>query len=272
MGLLRRPTTGEIVEDGRLGRPCGPGALRAQLEKTSLRLRRHSHISDISPVATYRDLMERDANFLEAIIVGNDPWWFGVPGRCLHPSSGDRRRRQYGIRSPLHSHGRPPGPPCGGRSALGLVPQLAGWRARPLAAGPQPQVLVGVLAAWAARVVMDRTQLPPSVEDDPGEVTGSPRPELLWTKLVAPAPRAGLASPGRPPVAAPIQLAGQAVPGRCAGRVGQDDPARPMAGRGRWRPGGLGVAGGARQRPHPVLELSGGGVADRRAGGGHRGP
>jgi LuxR family maltose regulon positive regulatory protein len=39
---------------------------------------------------------------------------------------------------------------------------------------------------------MDRTQLPPSVEDDPGDVTGSPRPELLWTKLVAPAPRPGL--------------------------------------------------------------------------------
>jgi LuxR family transcriptional regulator, maltose regulon positive regulatory protein len=49
-----------------------------------------------------------------------------------------------------------------------------------------------VLAAWAARVVMDRTQLPPPVEDDPGEVTGPPGPELLWTKLVAPAPRAGL--------------------------------------------------------------------------------
>jgi hypothetical protein len=56
MGLLRRPPTGEIVEDGRFSRPCGPGALRAQSEKTSLRLRRHSHISDISPVATYRDL------------------------------------------------------------------------------------------------------------------------------------------------------------------------------------------------------------------------
>jgi LuxR family maltose regulon positive regulatory protein len=53
-------------------------------------------------------------------------------------------------------------------------------------------VLVGVLATWEARVVMDRTQPPPSVEDDPGDVTGSPRPELLWTKLVAPAPRAGL--------------------------------------------------------------------------------
>jgi LuxR family maltose regulon positive regulatory protein len=39
---------------------------------------------------------------------------------------------------------------------------------------------------------MDRTELSPSVEDDPGAVTGSPGPELLWTKLVAPAPRAGL--------------------------------------------------------------------------------
>jgi LuxR family transcriptional regulator, maltose regulon positive regulatory protein len=40
--------------------------------------------------------------------------------------------------------------------------------------------------------VTDRTQLPPSVQDDPGEVTGAPGPELVWTKLVAPAPRAGL--------------------------------------------------------------------------------
>ena len=39
---------------------------------------------------------------------------------------------------------------------------------------------------------MDNPQLASSVEDDPGEVTGSPGPELLWTKLVAPAPRAGL--------------------------------------------------------------------------------
>jgi LuxR family maltose regulon positive regulatory protein len=43
-----------------------------------------------------------------------------------------------------------------------------------------------------ARAVTDRSQLPQSVEDDPGEVTGSPGPELLWTKLVAPAPRPGL--------------------------------------------------------------------------------
>jgi hypothetical protein len=33
MGLLRRPTPGEGVEGGRLGRPCGPGALRAQSQK-----------------------------------------------------------------------------------------------------------------------------------------------------------------------------------------------------------------------------------------------
>jgi LuxR family transcriptional regulator, maltose regulon positive regulatory protein len=39
---------------------------------------------------------------------------------------------------------------------------------------------------------MDRTRLPPSVEDEPGEVAGWPRPELVWAKLVAPAPRAGL--------------------------------------------------------------------------------
>src|SRR5215218_9340996 len=39
---------------------------------------------------------------------------------------------------------------------------------------------------------MERTQIPPSVEDDPGETIGSPGPELVWTKLVAPAPRPGL--------------------------------------------------------------------------------
>jgi LuxR family maltose regulon positive regulatory protein len=39
---------------------------------------------------------------------------------------------------------------------------------------------------------MDRSQLPSWVEDDRGDVAGSPRPELLWTKLVAPAPRPGL--------------------------------------------------------------------------------
>ena len=34
MGLLRRPTPGEITEDGRLARPCGPGArIRAHLRK-----------------------------------------------------------------------------------------------------------------------------------------------------------------------------------------------------------------------------------------------
>jgi hypothetical protein len=44
MGLLRRPTPGEIVEGGRLGRPCGPGALSRAILETSLRLRR-PHVS-----------------------------------------------------------------------------------------------------------------------------------------------------------------------------------------------------------------------------------
>ena len=45
MGLLRRPTPGEIVEDGRFSRPCGPGAHSRASQKTNLRLRRHSDIS-----------------------------------------------------------------------------------------------------------------------------------------------------------------------------------------------------------------------------------
>jgi hypothetical protein len=40
-GLHSRPATSEIVEDGRSGRPCGPGAHSRASEKTSLRLRRH---------------------------------------------------------------------------------------------------------------------------------------------------------------------------------------------------------------------------------------
>jgi LuxR family transcriptional regulator, maltose regulon positive regulatory protein len=53
-------------------------------------------------------------------------------------------------------------------------------------------VLVSVLVALAAGVVMDRTQASPSVEAAPGDAIGSPGPELVWTKLAAPAPRAGL--------------------------------------------------------------------------------
>jgi hypothetical protein len=33
------------MEDGRLGRPCGPGALSRASQKTNLRLRRHSYIA-----------------------------------------------------------------------------------------------------------------------------------------------------------------------------------------------------------------------------------
>jgi hypothetical protein len=37
--------------------------------------------SAIRPVAICRDLRDERLNFLEAIIVWNAPWWFGVPGR-----------------------------------------------------------------------------------------------------------------------------------------------------------------------------------------------
>ena len=52
-------------------------------------------------------------------------------------------------------------------------------------------MLVSVLAL-AAGVVMDRSQVCPSVEAALGDAIGSPDPELVWTKLAAPAPRAGL--------------------------------------------------------------------------------
>jgi hypothetical protein len=42
MGLLRRPTPGEKEEDGRFSRPYRPDALSRVIEKTNLRLRRHS--------------------------------------------------------------------------------------------------------------------------------------------------------------------------------------------------------------------------------------
>jgi hypothetical protein len=95
------------------GRNCGRRtigpALRAgraarAMRETSLRLRRHSifRTSVLLPrTATY---WNETLIFLKAITVGNDPWWFGVAERCLHPSSGDRRR-QHGITSPLHFHG-----------------------------------------------------------------------------------------------------------------------------------------------------------------------
>jgi hypothetical protein len=72
----------------------------------------------------YRDLMERDANFLEAIIVWSDLWWFGVPGRCcIRPAALGEEDSMGSDHHSILMDG-PSSPPCGGRSALGLVPQL----------------------------------------------------------------------------------------------------------------------------------------------------
>jgi hypothetical protein len=45
MGLLRRPTPGEIMEDGRFHGPYGPGAHSRAIPENQPTLRRHSHIS-----------------------------------------------------------------------------------------------------------------------------------------------------------------------------------------------------------------------------------
>jgi hypothetical protein len=90
----------------------------------------------------------------------------------------------------------------------------------------------------------DRTQLPPSVEDEPGVVIGSSCPELLWTKLVAPAPRAGLLP--RAGLQSLLQASLQAKLCVVAAPAGSGKTTllaqwQAVAGEG---PGGLGVAGG----------------------------
>jgi hypothetical protein len=67
MGLLRRPTPGGIVEGGRLGRSHGPSArIRAQSQKTKLRLRCYFHISSSRrPILAF----ERNQPFMTAVIV-----------------------------------------------------------------------------------------------------------------------------------------------------------------------------------------------------------
>jgi hypothetical protein len=73
----------------------------------------------------------------------------------------------------------------GGCRSCRLPPRL-------LDAGGQPPVLVSVLVALAAGVVMNRSQVCPSVEATSGDAIGSQGPELVWTKLAAPVPGAGL--------------------------------------------------------------------------------
>jgi hypothetical protein len=68
--------------------------------------------------------MDETLNFLEAMIVGNDPWWFGVTGRCcIHPAAIGEEDSMGSDHHSILMDG-PSGHPCGSRSALGLVSQL----------------------------------------------------------------------------------------------------------------------------------------------------
>jgi hypothetical protein len=118
-----------------------------------------------------------------------------------------------------------------------------------------------VLVALAAGDVMDRTQICPSVEAAPGDAIGSPDPELVWTKLAAPAPRAGLLP--RAGLQSLLQASLQAKLCLLAAPAGSGKTTllgqwRAAAGGervawmsldegcGRWRTGGLDVAGRGR--------------------------
>jgi hypothetical protein len=68
--------------------------------------------------------MERDANFLEAITVGNDPWCSALLNDVCNRLAVLGEEDSMGSDHHFTSTDGPSGPPCGGRSALGLVPQL----------------------------------------------------------------------------------------------------------------------------------------------------
>jgi hypothetical protein len=91
MDLLRRPTTGEIVEDGRLGRPCGPDAHSRAISENQFAAPPPFHLNDSQPrtdwlcgtnTAGYR-CAGRAAEAKRVVVRGqecDDPWSNAVIG------------------------------------------------------------------------------------------------------------------------------------------------------------------------------------------------
>ena len=118
------------------------------------------------------------------------------------------------------------------------------------------------------RVVMEISRGAALVQDQPPDAIGSPGLELVWSKLAAPAPRAGLLPRASLQSLLEVGLRAKLCLRGRSGRLRQDDPARPVAGGSRRAPGGLGLVGRGRRRPHTLLGLCGRGAAHRRAGRG----
>jgi hypothetical protein len=65
MGLLRRPTPGEIVEGGRFSRPYGPGALRAHQK---------NHLAASPPFPHFTDMEVSAGHDTEALDCSTSSW------------------------------------------------------------------------------------------------------------------------------------------------------------------------------------------------------
>ena len=118
MGLLRRPLG---AKSWRADDRSGPTA-RARIRETRLRLPGHPHISDISPCYVPRS-NGRDAKFprshhrMEWSVVVRRSWTLLIDPAAI--GDDDMQADHHSIRTD-----GPSGPPCGGRWAFGLVPQL----------------------------------------------------------------------------------------------------------------------------------------------------
>jgi hypothetical protein len=81
MGLLRRPTPGEIVEGGRLARPCGPGAHSRASQKTKPRLR-HFHLPIRGPDSPrYRRVLSQKTE-VNQVRQADESWADFICGCC----------------------------------------------------------------------------------------------------------------------------------------------------------------------------------------------
>jgi len=69
MGLLRRPTPGEIMEAADQAVPAGQARIRAQCNNTNLRLRRHFRIS----TRGFCHYLTSDSGRLRVVCGGTNP-------------------------------------------------------------------------------------------------------------------------------------------------------------------------------------------------------
>jgi hypothetical protein len=105
MGLLRRPTPGETVEGGRLGRPCGPAALRAISDNQFAPSRHSPHFKDSTHSPGLAPLLPpgETVTMTDPTVETNESWPSCAQGHVPRAGGRDRQslrsrrsRRRFG--------------------------------------------------------------------------------------------------------------------------------------------------------------------------------